>query len=218
MADGFIAQAGTLPSGERWSLSPDEGFKRPPTVFSCNIANGAHEQSRIADRRRDDRTGPCRFITDAPAREAAPVLLEEGVGSVVVADADGIVTKTDLLAGIKQGRLGEAVSELMTEPTVTVPLDADVQTAIDRMHEYGIKRVMVEDGTGVVGVVSATDIQRALATDFDSVVGTFAGSVGTEPQDTYECISRGTRVTAASKPGTCHSCDAPMRNTTIPRN
>ena len=167
----------------------------------------------------DVMTEPVRSVTaDTPAREAATILLEEGIGSVVVADADGIVTKTDLLAGIKERRLGEPVSELMTEPVVTVSRGADVQTAIDRMHEYEIKRVVVEDGTGVVGVVSTTDIQRALATDLDSVIGMFAGSVETETDDTYECLSCGTRVTAASKPGTCHSCDAPMRNISIPRN
>ena len=167
----------------------------------------------------DVMTEPVRSVTaETPAREAATILLEEGIGSVVVADADGIVTKTDLLAGIDERRLGEPVSELMTEPVVTVSRDADVQTAIDRMHEYEIKRVVVEDGTGVVGVVSTTDIQRALATDLDSVIGMFAGSVETETEDTYECLSCGTRVTAASKPGTCHSCDAPMRNISIPRN
>lgn len=167
----------------------------------------------------DVMTEPVRSVTaETPAREAATILLEEGIGSVVVADADGIVTKTDLLAGIDERRLGEPVSELMTEPVITVSRDADVQTAIDRMHEYEIKRVVVEDGTGVVGVVSTTDIQRALATDLDSVIGMFAGSVETETEDTYECISCGTRVTAASKPGTCQNCDAPMRNISIPRN
>jgi signal-transduction protein with cAMP-binding, CBS, and nucleotidyltransferase domain len=162
---------------------------------------------------------PVRSVTpDTPAREAAAVLLDEGIGSVVVADAEGIVTKTDLLAGIDDGRIEAPVSELMTEPVVTVPRDADVGTAIDRMHEYEIKRVVVEDDTEPVGIVSTTDVRRALATDPDSVVGLFAGSVDAETDDTYECMSCGARVTATNKPGTCDDCGAPMRNISVPRN
>jgi len=164
-------------------------------------------------------TEPVRSVTpDTPAHEVATILLEEQIGSVVVADADGIVTKTDLLTGVRDSRLGVAVSELMTDPVVTVPRDADVQTAIDRMHNYEIKRVVVEDGTEAVGIVTTTDIRQALATDLDPEIGLFAGSVATDGDNTYECISCGERVTAASKPGTCRTCDAPMRNLSVPRN
>jgi signal-transduction protein with cAMP-binding, CBS, and nucleotidyltransferase domain len=167
----------------------------------------------------DIMTEPVRSVAaDRPAREVAAVLLEEGIGSVVVADGDGIVTKTDLLAGIKHDRLDAPVSALMTSPVVALPRDADVQTAIDRMHEYGIKRVVVEDGTEAVGVVSTTDIRQALATDPDAVIGLFAGSLDTDSEDTYECVSCGGRVTAATKPGRCDSCDAPMRNISVPRD
>lgn len=164
-------------------------------------------------------TEPVRSVTSGtPAREVATILLEESIGSVVVADADGIVTKTDLLTGIRNDSLEAPVSELMTDPVVTVSRDADVQTAIDRMDEYEIKRVVVEDDTEAVGVVSTTDIRQALATELDSVIDMFAGAAGTDSEDTYECVSCGERVTAASKPGTCRGCDAPMRNISVPRN
>jgi signal-transduction protein with cAMP-binding, CBS, and nucleotidyltransferase domain len=167
----------------------------------------------------DVMTEPVRSVTaETPAREVAALLIEEGIGSVVVADADGIVTKTDLLEGIDAQRLEAPVSELMTEPVVTVSRDADVQTAIDRMHEYEIKRLVVEDGGEAVRIVSTTDLRQALATDLDSVIGLFAGSVDSDSEQTYECISCGERVTAASKPGTCHACGAPMRNLSVPRN
>jgi CBS-domain-containing membrane protein len=167
----------------------------------------------------DVMTEPVQSVeADTPAREVAGLLLEGGIGSVVVGDATGIVTKTDLLAGFESGRLEAPVSELMTEPVVTVSRDADVQTAIDRMDAYEIKRLVVEDDTEAIGIVSTTDIRQALATDLDSVIGMFAGSVQTDSEDTYECIACGDRVTAASKPGTCETCDAPMRNISMPRN
>jgi predicted transcriptional regulator len=164
-------------------------------------------------------TQPVRSVsTETPTREVAAILFEESIGSVVVADAHGIVTKTDILGGIKNDRLEAPVSELMTTPVVTVPQGADIQTAIDRMDEYEIKRLVVEADTEVVGIVSTTDIRQALATELDSVVDMFAGSVATDGESTYECVSCGERVTAASKPGTCADCDAPMRNISIPRN
>jgi signal-transduction protein with cAMP-binding, CBS, and nucleotidyltransferase domain len=167
----------------------------------------------------DVMTEPIRSVTpETPAREVATILLEESIGSVVVADADGIVTKTDLLAGIRDSSLETPASELMTDPVVTVSRGADVQTAIDRMDEYEIKRVVVEDGAEAVGIVSTTDIRQALATELDSVIDMFAGLTQPDSEDTYECVSCGDRVTAASKPGTCTACDAPMRNVSMPRN
>jgi CBS domain-containing protein len=164
-------------------------------------------------------TEPIRSVTpDTPVSEVATILLEESIGSVVVADADGIVTKTDLLTGIRNGSLEAPASELMTDPVVTVSRGADVQTAIDRMDEYEIKRVVVEDGTKAVGVVSTTDVRQALATELDSVIAMFAGATKTDSEDTYECMSCGERVTVATNPGTCDACDAPMRNVSMPRN
>jgi signal-transduction protein with cAMP-binding, CBS, and nucleotidyltransferase domain len=167
----------------------------------------------------DIMTEPVRSVPpETPAREVATVLLEEGIGSVIVGDASGIVTKTDLLTGIEQRRLEAPVSELMTTPVVTVSRDGDVQAAIDRMNEYEIKRLVVEGGNEAVGIVTTTDIRKALATDIDSTIGLFDVSADTDGDDTYECISCGTRVTAGSKPGTCRSCGAPMRNISVPRN
>jgi CBS domain-containing protein len=164
-------------------------------------------------------TEPIRSVPpETPVSELATILLEESIGSVVVAEADGIVTKTDLLTEISSSNLTTPASELMTDPVVTVSRDADIQTAIDRMDEHEIKRVVVEDSTEAVGVVSTTDIRQALTTDFDSVIAMFAGATGADAEDTYECISCGERVTAASKPGTCDACDSPMRNISMPRD
>ena len=164
-------------------------------------------------------TEPIRSVPpETPVSELATILLEESIGSVVVAEADGIVTKTDLLTEISSSNLTTPASELMTDPMVTVSRDADVQTAIDRMDEHEIKRVVVEDSTEAVGVVSTTDVREALTTDFDSVIAMFAGATGADAEDTYECLSCGERVTAASKPGTCDACDSPVRNISMPRD
>lgn len=167
----------------------------------------------------DIMTTPVRSVAaDTPAHEAATVLVTEGIGSVIVADAAGIVTKTDLLDAIESGSLETTVSDLMTAPVVTVQRDADVQTAIDRMHEYGIKRLVVEANTEVVGIVTTTDIRQALATGDDSVGSMFSVPGATGGENTYECVSCGARVTATRKPGTCRACGAPMRNLSVSRD
>lgn len=164
-------------------------------------------------------TEPVRSVSpETSTREVATILREESIGSVVVGNAAGIVTKTDVLAGIETGSLDEPVSELMTDPVVTVSKEADVQTAIDRMEEYELKRVVVEDDTDVVGIVSTTDLRQALATNLDSVIDMFARSGNAGSENTYECVSCGDRVTAERKPGTCTACDAPLRNIGMPRN
>lgn len=166
----------------------------------------------------DIMTSPVRSVdAETPAAEVAAILADEGIGSVVVADGSGIVTKTDLLAGFESGRLDIAASELMTEPVVTVRQDADIQTAIDRMHEYEIKRLVVKNSTAVVGIVTTTDIRQALATEDDSAVHLFTVSGASGDDNLYECMSCGKRVSTAGKPGTCNACDAPMRNLSVSR-
>jgi len=163
-------------------------------------------------------TQPVRSVTpETPVRDVATIVLDESIGSVVVGEADGIVTKTDLVEGIDRGRLDAPARALMTSPVVTVSPGADVQTAIDRMDAYEIKRLVVEADT-TVGVVSTTDVRRALGPDDGQPRDVFAGTAVTEGTNTYECVSCGERVTAASKPGTCPACGAPMRNITVPRN
>jgi signal-transduction protein with cAMP-binding, CBS, and nucleotidyltransferase domain len=167
----------------------------------------------------DIMTSPVRSVTaETPADEVATILADEGIGSVVVTDANGIVTKTDLLAGFRSGQLEIPASELMTQPVVTVRRDADIQTAIDRMHEYEIKRLVVENTTETVGIVTTTDIRQALATEDDSAIRMFTVSGGSDGDNMYECMSCGKRVSAARKPGTCNACDAPLRNLSVSRD
>ena len=82
----------------------------------------------------DVMTEPARSVAaDTPAREVAAVLLGEGIGSVVVGDADVLVTKTDLLRGIDDGRVDAPVSALMASAGVAAPRGPDGHTATGRL-------------------------------------------------------------------------------------
>lgn len=111
----------------------------------------------------------------ASAREVSTVLASEGIGSVVVADGRGILTKTDVVAGLSEAVDPDATpaSVLMSSPLVTVDPDATLQAAVDRMGEEGIKRLVVTDGEEPVGILTTTDVVEALSPDLDQIVGMF---------------------------------------------
>jgi CBS domain-containing protein len=125
-------------------------------------------------------TGSVRTVTpDRPVAEAADLLVGEGIGSVFVDGGDGVegvVTKTDVVAGIRGASDpgGAPVGAVMSGPVVTVGADASLRTAVDRMADAGIKRLLVTDGDGPVGVLTTTDVIAELSPDLDAIVEMFA--------------------------------------------
>lgn len=103
---------------------------------------------------------------DQSLADTADRLLDEGVGSAVVTTErlEGIVTKTDLLAGhtMCETPAGEPVSRVMSSPVVTVQPDQPLSAAARRLDEDGIKHLVVVD-EGVEGVLTTTDILNQLA-------------------------------------------------------
>lgn len=98
---------------------------------------------------------------DATMAEAARLLDEKGIGSLVVGEdrIDGIVTETDVVAAVGAERdPSTPVSELMSDPVVTVRPSETVRAAAERMGKNGVKKLpVVEDGSPV-GVVTTTDL------------------------------------------------------------
>jgi predicted transcriptional regulator len=167
-------------------------------------------------------TTPVRTVPgDLSAREAASVLVEDGIGSVVVAEPAGIVTKTDLVRAIHE-RIdfdGTTVADLMSSPIVTVGPDDDVRTVVDRMEEHGVKRLVVASASESepVGVVTVSDLADVFSVDLDTVVGMFVGVASAEPPYVYECVDCGTRVTAGSRPEQCAECGGRLQNISVAR-
>ncbi len=117
-------------------------------------------------------------------------MLERGISGLFVVDAKGdlagVVTEGDLLRRdeigtqrsrpwwlrmlVSPGRQaadftrahGRKVSDIMTENVVSVPHDAELETVVDLMERHRIKRVPVTRDGRVVGVVSRSDLLRAL--------------------------------------------------------
>lgn len=99
---------------------------------------------------------------DTTLVDAAATLAEERVGSLVVGEdvVEGIVTETDVVRAIGEGRdLSEtAVSELMSEPVVTIRPHESVRVAGERMGHNGVKKLPVTEDGEPVGIVTTTDL------------------------------------------------------------
>lgn len=114
---------------------------------------------------------------DTDINEAADILLNEGVGSLIVMDAEnqlaGVLTSTDFVAVVSVGQAPYAatVGDYMTEAVLTVSATATLHDAAVKMIRDDIQHLPVAgDDNEIVGMLSATDLTAQL---------TYMGSSGT---------------------------------------
>lgn len=160
-----------------------------------------------------------------PISDAAEELLTGGVGSVVVtAPERGIVTKTDLVAGLTGDDIDPTrpVSELMTSDPVTISETATIDEAVRTMSEHDIKRLPVVDATDtIVGIVTTSDLLTVLNDESESALGSLATALSaleTAPPHRYECPECTQQITAETGPNACPDCGATMQNISVPRD
>lgn len=105
------------------------------------------------------------FLSFADSRiSALPVMDTRG-------DLVGVISKTDILAaaedaqGPARDRLFDGIlaRDLMTSPALTISPDAGVRDAARQMLSAGVHRLFVTAGEQPVGVISVTDILKAVA-------------------------------------------------------
>jgi CBS domain-containing protein len=107
--------------------------------------------------------------------EAARTMREQDIGDVVVADGPslaGLVTDRDIVVrGVAERRDPDAttVGEIMTRDLVTVRPEDTIQQAALLMRDRAIRRLLVCDEQGLVGVVSIGDLAERI--DPESVLG-----------------------------------------------
>lgn len=99
---------------------------------------------------------------DRSVREAAAIMQECGVGSVIVVDADsrpvGIFSERDLVEAVARGLDTRAVAELMTSSPLSLPAHAFAYEAALAMTANRIRHVLVTDDEKLIGVVSERDL------------------------------------------------------------
>jgi len=115
---------------------------------------------------------------DTTVADAWSIMQDRQVRHLPVLDADrrliGMLTDHDLRVVILErygreepGRLRGAltrlrVNEIMTWAVITVAPDGDIRDAARIMHEHKVGALPVADGGRVVGILTATDVIRAV--------------------------------------------------------
>jgi CBS domain-containing protein len=109
-------------------------------------------------------TDPVTLGSDATAAEAARRMRDDGIGDVVVADADnvlGIVTDRDLVVRVlADGRDPEQtpLAEVASAELVSIAPDAPAWEAARLMRENAVRRLLVMDSDQLAGMVSIGDL------------------------------------------------------------
>jgi CBS domain-containing protein len=94
-------------------------------------------------------------------------MLRNHVGSVIVREENtpaGIATETDCLhAGfVADAPFGEIpIRTAMSSPLTTIQPERTLRRATERMHDEGVKKLVVVDGMDLVGIVTTQDVIEA---------------------------------------------------------
>jgi CBS domain-containing protein len=96
-------------------------------------------------------------------KAVARKMLEYGISSVAVADqwkVIGLVTKTDLIKLLENS--DEQIEKIMTKNVKRIEVGSRLLEARRMMLHYGIKRLVVTDKDKLVGIITESDIAKAL--------------------------------------------------------
>lgn len=115
-------------------------------------------------------SGTITVSPDTLVEDAAEILLEKQIGSLVVVDShnqlQGILTSTDFVRIVanSQPKANTTVERYMTDQVVTVGAQDSIRDAADKMITYDIQHLPVIDAEeGVIGMLSTTDLTAYLS-------------------------------------------------------
>jgi CBS domain-containing protein len=120
-------------------------------------------------------TGVVYLPSETPIAEVARTMREQDIGDVVVADGPslaGMVTDRDIVVRAVAERFDPAsttIGEIVTRDLVTVRPDDSLHSAALLMRDHAVRRVLVCDDQGLVGIVSIGDLAERI--DPESVLG-----------------------------------------------
>ncbi|MFL4468709.1 DUF294 nucleotidyltransferase-like domain-containing protein [Tateyamaria armeniaca] len=145
--------------------------RRPPRSTARDLATLSVARLMTRD--------PMTCTPDTPIREAAGQMHAARISSICVTDHDGfrgIVTVRDINGRVvaKGADPAGPVSAVMTGDPLTLGPSALVTDVLHLMMERGIGHVPIVEGARLVGIVTQTDLTRALAMSSADLVGRVA--------------------------------------------
>jgi CBS domain-containing protein len=119
---------------------------------------------------------PVVIRADAPLTDAVRLFDERRIHGLPVIDEEGaligVISQTDMIRARTTEQLwvgwrGLRVRHLMTAPALTISAEADLSDAAVQMEANGVHRLVVlaADGTTPEGIISSSDIVRAMLND-----------------------------------------------------
>lgn len=119
---------------------------------------------------------PVVIRADASLTDAVRLFEERRVHGLPVIDDEGaligVISQTDMIRArtteqLWAGWRGLRVRHLMTAPALTISADADLTAAAMQMEANGVHRLVVlaADGRSPEGIISSSDIVRAMLDD-----------------------------------------------------
>ena len=105
---------------------------------------------------------------DATVRQMAHRMAAESVGALVVLEEDhvhGVVSERDVVLAIATSKDVDTTTagDLDSRHLVTCTPDTSVHDAAHLMVEHYVRHLVVKDGTGPIGMISARDLLGAYA-------------------------------------------------------
>lgn len=105
-----------------------------------------------------------------PLKEVARMFSEKKItGAPVInaqGDLKGVISETDIVR--KTTSIGAwsptAAGQIMTKPAITISPNDTLQRVCELMYNRRIHRVVVAEGSKIVGIITTMDILRAVAT------------------------------------------------------
>ncbi len=97
--------------------------------------------------------------------EAAELMVQKGVGDIVVLDGEtprGIVTERDFVRRVvaKRKPIDTKISDIMTKPLITIGPEAQLSVAARRMVNNKIRRLPVMKHHKLIGIIVANDFAK----------------------------------------------------------
>jgi CBS domain-containing protein len=112
---------------------------------------------------------------DASVAEAARIMASKCISCVVVMRQDepaGILTEKDLIrrvAAVQRNPAETRVADVMSSPITVVPPDYSVLGVCRKMDALHLHRLVIMDGGNLCGIVTQTDIMRAIRAELERV-------------------------------------------------
>ena len=130
--------------------------------------------------------------------DSSKVMIDNNIGSVVIIDNNesknpvGIITERDVVRVVSTFSLSDLevpIRKLMSYPLITLSQNASVLDAMKLMYERKIRRVIILEGTALVGIVTEHDMFKLLMSNKELITTVISADFPIPQKELYDDFS-----------------------------